>query len=240
MLWAQFKEGKGTTLLPTKKPFFMAQTLAQKLRIDKDMKLLTLNAPAGFLSTFDPLPAGVKASAKTTDYAQIHWFVKNRAQMEDQLQRVLGLLTPGTICWIYYPKGSSGVQTDLTRDKGWEGLLSQPDLQWLSLISFDDTWSAFGMRPATGADQERAAKYAERPILDYIDPVAKTVRVPDDLEKALKKNKQARTAYEALAYSHRKEYVEWIITAKREETRKQRVDGTIQMLLAGQKNPRNM
>jgi hypothetical protein len=240
MLWAQFKEGKGTTLLPTKKPFFMAQTLAQKLRIDKDMKLLTLNAPAGFLSTFDPLPTGVKASAKTTDYAQIHWFVKNRAQMEDQLQKVLGLLKPGIICWIYYPKGSSGVQTDLTRDKGWEGLLRQPDLQWLSLISFDDTWSAFGMRPSTGADQERAAKYAERPILDYIDPVTKTVRVPDDLEKALKKNKQARTAYEALAYSHRKEYVEWIITAKREETRKQRVDGTIQMLLAGQKNPRNM
>jgi Bacteriocin-protection, YdeI or OmpD-Associated len=221
----------------------MAQTLAQKLRIDKEMKLLTLNAPAGFLSAFELLPAGVKASAKTADYAQIHWFVKNRGQMEDQLPGVLGLLKPGIICWIYYPKGSSGVQTDLTRDKGWEGLLRLPDLQWLSLISFDDTWSAFGMRRQNEADKKKAekpAKAAERPILDYIDPVAKTVRLPDDLEKALKKNKQARTAYEALAYSHRKEYVEWIVTAKREETRKQRVDGTIKMLLAGQKNPRNI
>jgi hypothetical protein len=38
------------------------------------------------------------------------------------------------------------MQTDLTRDKGW-GPLEGADLMWLSLVSVDDTWSAFGLRP---------------------------------------------------------------------------------------------
>ena len=48
--------------------------------------------------------------------------------------------------WISYPKGSSKCQTDLTRDKGWEPL-ANGDLMWLSLVSVDDVWSAFGLRP---------------------------------------------------------------------------------------------
>jgi hypothetical protein len=38
------------------------------------------------------------------------------------------------------------LQTDLTRDKGWEPLEGS-DLLWLSLVSIDATWSAFGLRP---------------------------------------------------------------------------------------------
>ncbi len=38
----------------------------------------------------------------------------------------------------------------------------------------------------------------------------------------------------------KKEYIEWIVTAKREETRIQRIDGTIERLVKGWKNPRNM
>ena len=54
-------------------------------------------------------------------------------------------LSPTGIAWISYPKGSSKLQTDLTRDKGWEPLQGS-DLMWLSLVSVDDTWSAFGLR----------------------------------------------------------------------------------------------
>ena len=219
----------------------MAQTLAQKLRITADMTLLTLNAPGGFTASLGKLPSGVKISAQGKEYGQIHWFVKDKPQMEKELSKVMKLLKPGVICWIYYPKGSSGIQTDLTRDKGWDTLLCHKDMQWISLISFDDTWSAFGMRPQTAADKKKAAAPPkERPILDYIDPATKTVRMPADLEKALKKNATARKIYEALAYSHRKEYVEWIVTAKREETRAERVKGTIERLEKKWKNPRNV
>ncbi|MBN9384072.1 MAG: YdeI/OmpD-associated family protein [Chitinophagaceae bacterium] len=221
----------------------MAQSLAQKLRISPKMKLLTLHAPSGFSDTLDPLPAGVQVSTQTREYTQIHWFVKDKVQMEKELQKVLGLLKPDVICWIYYPKGSSGIQTDLTRDKGWDALLEHKHLQWISLISFDETWSAFGMRLQTETDRKKAEARSssnDRPILDYIDPATRTVRVPEDLEKALKRNKTAREVYESLAYSHRKEYVEWIVTAKREETRTERVKGTIERLQKGWKNPKNL
>ncbi len=40
------------------------------------------------------------------------------------------------------------VGADLTRDKGWEPLEGR-DLMWLSLVSVDETWLAFGLRPRT-------------------------------------------------------------------------------------------
>lgn len=221
----------------------MALSLAKKLRITPKMKLLTLHAPAGFSDSLEPLPAGVRVSAQGKEYAQIHWFVKNKAQMEYELPKVLGLLKPDIICWIYYPKGSSGVQTDLTRDKGWESLLEHKHLQWISLISFDDTWSAFGMRLQTAADKkkaETAKSSVDRPILDYIDAATKTVRVPEDLQKALKQSKAAQEFYDTLSYTNKKEYVEWIVTAKREETRTERVKGAIERLQKSWKNPRNL
>jgi Bacteriocin-protection, YdeI or OmpD-Associated len=151
------------------------------------------------------------------------------------------MLKADTICWIYYPKGSSGIQSDLTRDKGWESLLKQKDLQWLSLISFDETWSAFGMRRSAGIIVNAPApKAAERPILAYIDPATKTVRLPGDLEQALKASRSARVFFEGLSYTNKKEYVEWIVTAKRKATRAERVAGTIERLNKTWKNPRNL
>src|SRR5262245_32629712 len=101
----------------------MATTTAQKLKIKEGFTLLTINAPTDFTKHLGTLPAGVKVTAKTTSYQQVHWFVLNKAQMEKEMDKVLKLLKDDVICWIYYPKGSSKLQTDLTRDKGWESLL---------------------------------------------------------------------------------------------------------------------
>jgi uncharacterized protein YdeI (YjbR/CyaY-like superfamily) len=57
--------------------------------------------------------------------------------------------------------------------------------------------------------------------------------VPDDLAAALRKNKKAQTAFENLSPSHKREYVEWITDAKREETRQKRLATTVEWLSAG-------
>jgi hypothetical protein len=62
----------------------------------------------------------------------------------------------------------------------------------------------------------------------------RSVEVPEDLAAALAGDAAARGAFEALAYSHRKEYVRWITEAKREATRAQRVAKTVEMVRAGQ------
>ena len=58
-------------------------------------------------------------------------------------------------------------------------------------------------------------------------------RVPTDLTNALKKNKKARIAFAAFSPSHKREYVEWITEAKREETRTKRVATAIQWIADG-------
>jgi len=151
----------------------MALNLAQKLRIQEGMTILTVHAPANFQENLGKLPPGSTIISKPGNYDQIHWFVRDRAGMEKDLNRVMKLMKEKVICWIYYPKGSSKVQTDLTRDKGWDSLMKHTELQWISLISFDETWSSFGMRLKTDADEKRTSRTAERPIFDYIDTVSK-------------------------------------------------------------------
>jgi hypothetical protein len=212
-------------------------TTAQKLKIKEGFTLLTVNAPADFKAELGTLPAGITITTKTASYQQVHWFVLSKTQMEKDLIKVLKLVKDDVVCWIYYPKGSSKIQTDLTRDKGWESLLRHDELQWISLISFNDTWSTFGCRLKTDADKKKAVQPKERPILDYIDPVKKIVRLPDDFAVLLKKNKKQESFFNTLSFTNKKEYVEWIVTAKREETRLERLQGAIERLNKEWKNP---
>lgn len=216
----------------------MAASTAQKLKIKESFALLTINAPADFKNSLSPLPDGVKISASVKAPHQVHWFVRDKAQMEEGLKDVLPWLKDDVVCWIYYPKGSSKIQTDLTRDKGWDKLMKEK-MQWLSLISFDDTWSAFGMRRQTEADQKKEAAPRERPVFDYVDPKTKTVRLPDDLAAALKKAKKQEAFFQSLSFTNKKEYIEWIVSAKKEETRANRVKESVERLEKEWKNPAN-
>jgi uncharacterized protein YdeI (YjbR/CyaY-like superfamily) len=55
--------------------------------------------------------------------------------------------------------------------------------------------------------------------------------VPADLRDALAKNQQAKAAFEILSPSHRREYIKWITEAKRDETRKRRIDAALLRLV---------
>ncbi len=220
----------------------MATSISDKLRIKEKNTLLTLNAPAEFKKGLKGLPPGVKITDNGKDYTQVHWFVYNQAQMEKELSKVMKLVKPEVIVWAYYPKGTSGIQTDLSRDKGWDCLLKEGDkLTWISLISFDDTWSVFGFRSKTEADKKKDANPAqEREIFKWVNPQTKEVKLPDDLTAALKKNKKQSDYFNTLSFTNKKEYIEWIVTAKREETRNERISGTIERLRKQWKNPRNI
>jgi hypothetical protein len=67
------------------------------------------------------------------------------------------------------------------------------------------------------------------------DTEERKVVVPADLTAALRREKDARTFFETLSYTHQKEYVQWIEEAKKEETRKARVARTVEMLVAKKK-----
>ena len=64
-------------------------------------------------------------------------------------------------------------------------------------------------------------------------PAPKTLAVPIDLEKALTTNKQAKKVFDTFSPTHKKEYVNWITEAKRDETRQKRIAQAIEMMAAG-------
>jgi uncharacterized protein YdeI (YjbR/CyaY-like superfamily) len=70
-----------------------------------------------------------------------------------------------------------------------------------------------------------------RPVVDMAKPGV----VPAYIEKAIKQNARAWKFFESLAPSYRRLYVTWIDTAKREETRQQRLRQAIDKLKAGWK-----
>jgi len=57
--------------------------------------------------------------------------------------------------------------------------------------------------------------------------------IPEYLRAALRKNKRAAAAFEGFSYTNKKEYVDWLTEAKREETRSHRLQTTIAWLAEG-------
>lgn len=73
------------------------------------------------------------------------------------------------------------------------------------------------LRKAAGVERGRRIL-----VLLDVDREERTVDVPEDVAKALRAAE--RRAFDALAYSHRKEYMLWIEDAKRPETRLRRIE----------------
>ena len=74
-------------------------------------------------------------------------------------------------------------------------------------------------------------------VVVELDDKPRTLEIAADIKKAL----QAAgfwDKFEALAYTHRKEYVQWIEGAKRPETRTNRIKKMCDMLAAGKKELR--
>jgi hypothetical protein len=70
-----------------------------------------------------------------------------------------------------------------------------------------------------------------------LDDAPRTVSVPADMEAALAKVPAQQQSFDALSYSHKKEYVDWIESAKKPETRLNRIEKMAEML-ASRKTPK--
>lgn len=63
--------------------------------------------------------------------------------------------------------------------------------------------------------------------------VRRDLPMPPFFSAALRKHKNAQVNFENLSYSHKKEYVQWLIEAKREETRQKRLATALAWIAEG-------
>ena len=69
------------------------------------------------------------------------------------------------------------------------------------------------------------------------DDAPREVEIPAALRAALDGDATASAVFDALSFTHRREYARWIAEAKREETRDRRAAKAIEMLREGVKTP---
>ena len=69
------------------------------------------------------------------------------------------------------------------------------------------------------------------------DDAPRQVELPPELARALEEQRDAKVAFDALSFTNRREYAEWIAGAKKEETRARRLGRALEMLRDGVKHP---
>ena len=67
------------------------------------------------------------------------------------------------------------------------------------------------------------------------DTEPRVIEVPADFQTLLDAHPEQKTFFEGLSYTHKKEYVQWIEGAKRQETRERRMHKAIEMMANGQR-----
>lgn len=122
--------------------------LVKKLRLQSAQRVLILNTPPGYMDELGDLPPGVEVVYQpegTFDF--VHLFVKNVAELERLGPEAIQAVEYDGLLWISYPKRSSKVETDITRDVGWD-VMARAGLRPVTQISINDVWSALRFRPA--------------------------------------------------------------------------------------------
>jgi hypothetical protein len=121
--------------------------LIKKLQLKPGLRALFLNAPQGYVESLSPLSNRmtlVDGPSGTLDFVQL--FVRDSTELAALAPTALAAIKPSGVLWITYPKQSSKVKTDLTRDRGWEPVTAG-GLRPVTQIAIDATWSALRWRP---------------------------------------------------------------------------------------------
>jgi len=213
--------------------------LAKKLLIKPNSRWLIQNAPAGYLDSLNPL----SDNANLVFNAQGHFngiqlFVKNNEELISDLKVITPLLKADTVFWIIYPKKSSGIQTDLEMMSSWDAP-AQYGLRPVASAAVNEVWTGLRFRPveAVKVSEGRNEAVRNNEHSAYIDVDNKIVALPDYVKETLEQYPGILDYFQSLAYSHKKEYLLWILTAKQEKTRQDRLVKMVEMLQNKKKNP---
>ncbi|MFQ6125173.1 MAG: DUF3052 domain-containing protein [Candidatus Heimdallarchaeota archaeon] len=122
------------------------KTVAQKLFIKDNYRVLFVNEPENYKSLLENIPKNVtvlKSPEDSIDLIQV--FITSRKELEEQLVRLKSFLTLKGLLWVTYPKGTSKMKVDINRDSINKFALSI-GLKGVAMISVDDTWSALRLK----------------------------------------------------------------------------------------------
>ncbi|WP_017730354.1 YdeI/OmpD-associated family protein [Nafulsella turpanensis] len=206
----------------------MENALAKKLKLQPGEKNLILQAPESFLQAIKPIPFDDSPEGNNYDYVQL--FVRNIEELNAQAPKALKAIKEDGKLWFCYPKKSSALHTDLHRDKGWE-VVYKAGYGGVAAVSIDETWSALRFRHESKVSRKEGSMVgsSEKSASERI------LEMPEYIRVALGAHPKEEEFFNSLAYTHRKEYVQWITNAKRADTRLRRLQQMLELLREGKR-----
>jgi predicted SnoaL-like aldol condensation-catalyzing enzyme len=122
-------------------------SIVKKLGLKPGMHALILGAPSGYMDSLAPLPDGVAVSMSLGNAHEfVQFFATKKSEITKSAKKLLQSAAPGALVWVTYPKKTSNLDSDLSREEVWaamEGTGWRP----VSQIAIDDVWSALRFRP---------------------------------------------------------------------------------------------
>ena len=115
--------------------------LATKLGIKPGMRVVAIDAPAGYAKLLAPMPEGAKivtSPGKAPEF--VHLFATSRAMMAKQLGSLRQSIAEIGTVWLSWPKKSAKVATDITEDVIREVALPMEFVD-VKVCAVDETWS---------------------------------------------------------------------------------------------------
>ncbi|OSZ81835.1 hypothetical protein CAP35_00780 [Chitinophagaceae bacterium IBVUCB1] len=204
-------------------------SIAAKLRLKNELPVLVLNLPPSCAGVFDGFEVKKSLVGKGL-FMQVVLFAKDKKMLDEGVEKLQSRLQEDALFWVAYPKKSGSITSDLTRDEGW-AVMNKYQYEGVTQIAIDADWSALRFRKTAAI----GAKLRDIPMnerkTDCIDYVKRIVVLPADAIAAMKPYKGLADFFNAMSFSHKKEYVEAIADAKKPETRQRRIDKMIEALL---------
>ena len=121
--------------------------IVKKLGLKPGMRALVLGAPSGYIDSLAPLPDRVVVSKSLgSAHEFVQFFATKKSEIKKSAKKLLQSAAPGALVWVTYPKKTSSVDSDLSREEVWaaiEGTGWRP----VSQIAIDDVWSALRLCP---------------------------------------------------------------------------------------------
>jgi hypothetical protein len=125
----------------------MTTSLAQKLQIKPGLVLTVINSPQNMKNQ---LPLDLPDNPLEFDLACqpdcVLIFVSTRIEVEQIAIPMLTDKYKPSLVWLAYPKGTSGVETDINRDILWK-MLEPQSWRPARMIALDDIWSCMRFSP---------------------------------------------------------------------------------------------
>ncbi|HMO61865.1 MAG TPA: YdeI/OmpD-associated family protein [Ferruginibacter sp.] len=208
--------------------------LTEKLQLKDEKNLLVQGLPSTIEKQFAKLSFSKNVTPllkiKKIDFALV--FAISHNQLRDILKDVVPALANNAKFWIAYPKVSSKIVSDLSRDCNWQ-CTAMHGLVTTDSITIDNVWCA--MRFTKEAGVQTSSTVNKATISATVRNT--TVTTPPELQTLFSHNKKANAFFETLSVTHKQEYIVWINNARKVETRQARLEATIEKLATGKKSP---